>query len=50
MPTKENSKPIYIAIDLIIEEDEDLVKLFKEFKDVFPWLYKDSKGFDPQVC
>ena len=40
---------MYIAIDLSAKEEEELIKLLKEFKDVFAWSYKDLKGVDSKV-
>ena len=38
-------KPVYIAIDLQSEEEQELIQLLKEFCDVFAWSYKDLKGW-----
>ena len=46
----EESKPMYIATDLEPEEESELIKLLKEYKDVFAWSFKDLKGVDPIVC
>ena len=46
----EEPKPAYIAIDLQSEEEQELIQLLKEFRDVFSWSYKDLKGVDPTVC
>ena len=46
----EEPKPVYIAIDLCPEEEQELIQLLKEFCDVFAWSYKDLKGVDPAVC
>ena len=45
----ESPKPVYIATDLLPEEEELLIKTLKEYKDVFAWTYKDLKGVDPTI-
>ncbi|MCO5548431.1 hypothetical protein L7F22_001887 [Adiantum nelumboides] len=42
-------KTAYIATDLSLEEEEELIKLLKEYKDVFSWSYKDLKGVDLEI-
>ena len=32
------------------EEEKNLIKLLKEYRDVFAWSYKDLKGMDLDVC
>ena len=46
----EDPKPVYIAMDLLPEEEELLVKTLSEYRDVFAWSYKDLKGVDPNIC
>ena len=46
---KDEAKPTYILVDLTIEEEEQLINLLKEYRDVFAWSYKDLKGVDPKV-
>ena len=46
----EDAKPIYIAIDLEPNEEQSLIEILREFKDVFAWPYKDLKGVDLVVC
>ena len=46
----EEAKPAYISADLSEEEEKAVVKLLREFRDVFAWSYKDLKGVDPEVC
>ena len=48
-PGKE-SRPMYIATDLTPEEENELIKLLKEYRNVFSWSSKDLKGVDPAVC
>ena len=45
----EEAKSTYISANLIAKEEEQLIALLKEYKDVFAWLYKDLKGVDPKV-
>ena len=37
------------GIDCTPIEKSPFIKLFKEFKDVFAWMYDDLKTFNPQV-
>ena len=46
----ENPRPVYIATDLLPEEEELLISTLKEYKDIFAWTYKDLKGVDPAIC
>ena len=46
----EDSKPVYIATNLEIMEEQSLIEILKEFRDVFAWSYKDLKGVDLIVC
>ncbi|MCO5549970.1 hypothetical protein L7F22_003447 [Adiantum nelumboides] len=46
----EEPRPAYIADDLSEEEEELLLSLLKEYRDVFAWSYKDIKGVDPKIC
>ena len=46
----EDPKPVYIATDLSHEEEEELVRLLREYRDIFAWSYKDLKGIDPEIC
>lgn len=46
----ESPKPVYIATDLLPEEEELLIKTLEEYKDIFAWTYKDLKGVDPTIC
>ncbi len=32
------------------EKTKELQMLFKEFKDVFAWIYKDLKGIPPELA
>ena len=47
---REEAKPAYISTDLMAEEEEQLIALLKEYRDVFAWLYKDLKGVNPKFC
>ena len=44
------AQPVYVSTNLNEEEEKELIKLLKEFRDVFAWSYKDSKGVDLDVC
>ena len=47
----EDAKPVYIATNLEPTEEQSLIKILQEFKNVFAWLlYKDLKGVDPAIC
>src|SRR3954465_15266084 len=43
-------KPIFIGEDLPPTEREDLIKLIREYIDVFAWNYEDMSGLDSQVA
>ncbi|MCO5588455.1 hypothetical protein L7F22_042411 [Adiantum nelumboides] len=45
----EDPNPIYIATDLSPEEEEELIKLLRDYKDVFVYSYKDLKGVDLEI-
>ena len=47
---REEAKPAYILVDLTAEQEEQLIALLKEYRDVFAWSYKDFKGADPKFC
>ncbi|MCO5559260.1 hypothetical protein L7F22_012855 [Adiantum nelumboides] len=47
---RDELRPTYIANDLNEEEEELLLNLFKEYRDVFAWSYKDLKGVDSKIC
>ncbi len=42
--TKQNLQQVKINIDLEFVINIQLIKLLKEFKDIFAWTYKDLKG------
>src|SRR5438046_248870 len=42
-------KTIFVGEGLSPEEREDLIKLIREYVDVFAWNYEDMPGLDPQV-
>jgi hypothetical protein len=45
------ANPQYIKVNsqLTKEKTKELQMLFKEFKDVFAWTYKDMKGILPEL-
>lgn len=45
----EESKPVFIAQDLTLTEEEALKMLLKEFRDIFAETYHDMKGVPPSV-
>ena len=46
----EEPKMVWIATYLTSNEEDLLIQLLKEHKDVFAWSYKDLKGVDPDIC
>ena len=44
------TKPMYIAIDLRLEEKRKLIKILFKFRDIFSWSYKDLKHSYPIIC
>ncbi len=47
--TKANPQYIKVNSQLTKEKTKKLQMLFKEFKDVFAWTYKDLKGIPPEL-
>ena len=47
---REVERPVYIANDLTPAEEQELIALLMEYRDVFAWSYKDLKGVDPSIC
>jgi hypothetical protein len=45
--TPEAPKNVKIGAQCSDEEEMKFAKLLGEFQDVFPWSYKDLRGFDP---
>ena len=41
---------VWIEIDSTSNEEELLIQILKEHRDVFAWSYKDLKGVDPNSC
>jgi ribonuclease HI len=47
--TKDNPQCINLGMGCSEQEKTTFIKLFKEFKDVFSWMYDDLKTFDPNI-
>lgn len=47
---RQDPEPVYVATNLNNVEEQLLIELLNEYKDVFAWSYKDLKGVDPSVC
>ena len=47
---REDPKIMYIATDLDPDKKQKLIKLLREYRDVFAWYFKDLKGVDPAIC
>jgi len=45
-----NPKPIFISESLLPFEKEDLIKLIREYIDVFAWNYEDMPWLDPKIA
>ena len=45
-----NPKPVFKSESLAPSEKEDLIKLIREYIDVFAWNYEDMPGLDPQIA
>lgn len=43
------SRPIKISKDLREEENQKLMKLLRDFKDIFTWEYAEMLGLDPEI-
>lgn len=48
--TKECPQMINIGAQLTSQMLAEYIVLFKEFKDVIAWPYKDMKGIPPELC
>ena len=48
--TQDEPRPTFISALLNPQEEEDYVKLLREYKDVFAWSYKEMPGLDPRVA
>jgi hypothetical protein len=47
--TLENPKEVKIGSTLSSQEQEELIKLLKEFLEVFAWSYEDMPEIDPDI-
>ena len=47
--TKEDPNTVNLGLGCSPQEKAAFVKLFKEYKDVFAWTYKDLKTFDSTI-
>jgi hypothetical protein len=47
--TKDNPQCINLGMGCSEQENSAFIKLFKEFKDVFSWIYDGLKTFDPNI-
>jgi hypothetical protein len=47
--TKDNPQCINLGLGCSKQEKVAFIKLFKEFKDVFAWMYDELKTFDPNI-
>ena len=48
--TKDEPCPIYVSALLTQEEEKEHFGLLSEYKDVFPWSYKEMPRLDPKVA
>ena len=48
--TQDEPLPTFISSLLNPQEEENYVKLLREYKDVFAWSYKEMPGLDPKVA
>ena len=49
MGNEQNPQLINRGINCSLDEEKDLIKLCKDFKDVFSWTYDDLKTFDMNI-
>jgi hypothetical protein len=40
---------VYIGVVCLPEEIQIYIDLFKEFRDIFAWLYEEMPGIDPSI-
>ena len=50
MSPNEEPKLVYIAKDLCSKEEQEVIQLLIDYRDVFALSFKDLKGVDPAVC
>jgi hypothetical protein len=50
LSSKKNLQQVKINVDLETIVNHQLIKLLKEFKDIFAWTYKDLKGIPLEVA
>ena len=48
--TDEDPKPTYLSEFLEIDEKVAYMNIFKEYRDVFAWSYKEMPGLNPRVA
>ncbi|XP_070015187.1 uncharacterized protein [Nicotiana sylvestris] len=46
----EEPRPTYLSALLEVDEESTYIELFKEFRDVFAWSYKEMPSLDPKVA
>ena len=46
----EEPKQVWIAFEIIEDEEKLLVETLKSYKNVFAWSYRDLKCVDPPIC
>ena len=47
---EERSKPIIIAVDLMIEKEKKMVKILRRCQKAIVWSIEDLNGINPSVC
>ena len=47
--TEEEPKKIKISATLNAQEEEEILKILKEYIDVFSWSYEEMSGLDPSL-
>lgn len=48
--TNSNPQEVKIGSTLSPQERDEMMKLLREFKDVFAWSYEDMPGLDPEIA
>ena len=48
--SEEDKKEVKVGTTMSAVMRERLVKLLRDFKDVFAWSYQDMPGLDPEIA
>ena len=46
----ERAHPVIIAADLILEKEQKLIRILRNYKKAIAWSVEDLKGISPSIC